>query len=147
MNSDRDVIIGEDFLVNEEFNEETEGVSKDQDETETHEKKTCCNVCRKLTVEPLVLLYGIALYPLMPVTQQVQIYASKDRNVCVYACLENFSNLIKWCSCSQLSTFMVYFYISEAKLLWISGSVTQYAVKLLNADLNNLHVTRFLMIQ
>ena len=89
MNSDRDVIIGEDFLVNGEFNEEIEGDSKDQDGNETHEKKTCCNVCRKLTMEPLVLLYGIALYPLMPVTQQVQISASKDRSACVYACLKN----------------------------------------------------------
>ena len=79
MNGDRNIIIGEDFLVNEEI----EGDSRDQDENETNEKKTCCNVCRKLTVEPLVLLYGIALYPLMPVTQQVQIYAYKYRNVCV----------------------------------------------------------------
>ena len=84
MNGERDTIISEDFLVNGEL-------SEGNDENETHEKKTCCNVCRKLTVEPLILLYGIALYPLMPVTQQVQINVSKDKNVyvvCVGGALE-----------------------------------------------------------
>ena len=71
MNGERDAIISEDFLVSGELSEGSEGDPNDQYENETHEKKTCCNVCRKLTVEPLILLYGIALYPLMPVTHQV----------------------------------------------------------------------------
>ena len=93
MNGERDAIISDDFLVNGELSEEIEGDPKNRYENETHEKKTCCNVCRKLTVEPLILLYGIALYPLMPVTQQVQIYVSNDRNVCTYVLVEHESNL------------------------------------------------------
>ena len=64
MNTDKDIVINHDYMIRGDSNE-AEKVGENQ------KKRKCGQFLRRLTVEPLILLYGIALYPLGPVTQQV----------------------------------------------------------------------------
>ena len=64
MNTGKDLVINHDYNISCNLNE-AEEVEENQ------KKRKCEQFLRRLTVEPLILFYGITLYPVGPVTQQV----------------------------------------------------------------------------
>ena len=73
MNNDKDTIIDDDYMINGDLNVDLERESRPdmEDEDQNEGKQKCGHRLKRLTVEPLILLYGIGLYALGPVTRQV----------------------------------------------------------------------------